>query len=75
MTTTFAESGGPGRVFNRDTFLTYLSACYEDPNLKQRALGRLTDLHQGDKESFVAFLLRFEKELADSSGSAWPDDV
>ena len=73
--TTFTESGGPGRVFNLDAFLTYLSACYRDPNLKQRALGRQTDLRQGDKESFAAFLPRFEKELADSGGSAWPDDV
>ena len=75
MTTTFAESGGPGRAFNPDAFLTYLSACYGDPNLKQRALGRLTDLRQGDKESFAAFLPRFEKELTDSGGSTWPDDV
>jgi hypothetical protein len=75
MTTTFAESGGPGRAFNPDAFLTYLSGCYGDPNLKQRALGRLTDLRQGDKESFAAFLPRFEKELADSGGAAWPGDV
>ena len=75
MTTTFAESGGPGRAFNLDAFLTYLSTCYGDPNLKQRALGRLTDLRQGDKESFAAFLPRFEKELADNGGFTWPDDV
>ena len=35
MTTTFAERGGSKGVFDPEAFLTYLSACYGDPNLKQ----------------------------------------
>ena len=75
MTTTFAQRGGPGGVFNPTAFLTYLTSCYGNPNLKQQALERLADLRQGDKEGFSAFLPRFEKELADSGGADWPDVV
>ena len=32
-------------------------------------------LRQRDKESFATFLPKFEKELAESGGSAWPCDV
>jgi hypothetical protein len=75
MTTSYAKCGGPGGTFNPDAFLKYLDACYGDPNLKQRALGRLADLRQGDKESFATFLPKFERELADSGGATWPADV
>jgi hypothetical protein len=74
MATTFAQSGGGG-AFDPSAFLTYLSSCYGDPNLKQRALGRLAELRQRDKESFATFLPKFERELADSGGVTWPDEV
>jgi hypothetical protein len=52
-------------------FLSYLSSCYLDPNLSQKALGRLGSMTQGDKETFASFLPRFEKELADADGAGW----
>jgi hypothetical protein len=75
LATTFAQNGGPEGAFNPDAFLTYLSSCYGDPNVRQTALRRLEDLRQGEKESFATFLPKFEKELAESGGAAWPDDV
>ncbi|KAK4233026.1 hypothetical protein C8A03DRAFT_19813 [Achaetomium macrosporum] len=73
--TTFARTGGHGGLFNPKAFLAYLTACYGDPNIQRSARGRLARLKQRDKESFAAFLPKFEKELADSGGSTWPDDV
>ena len=52
-------------------FLSYLSSCYLDPNLSQKALSRLGSMTQGDKESFASFLPKFEKELADADGAGW----
>jgi hypothetical protein len=75
LATTFAQNGGPDGAFNPDAFLTYLSSCYGDPNVRQTALRRLEDLRQGERESFATFLPKFEKELAESGGAAWPDDV
>ncbi len=52
-------------------FLSYLSSCYLDPNLSQKALVRLGSMTQGDKEPFASFLPKFEKELADADGAGW----
>jgi hypothetical protein len=52
-------------------FLQYLSSCYEDPNIAQRALDRLSSMTQGEKEPFASFLPRFEKEMADAGGANW----
>lgn len=56
-------------------FLQYLSSCYSDPNLSQRALDRLGSMTQGDKEPFSSFLPKFEKELADANGAGWASEV
>jgi hypothetical protein len=56
-------------------FLRYLSSCYEDPNIAQRALDRLNSLTQGDKEPFASFLPKFEKEMADAGGANWAPAV
>ena len=52
-------------------FLSYLSSCYLDPNLSQKALNRLGSMTQGDKEPFASFLPKFERELADADGAGW----
>lgn len=75
MATTYAETGGPGGLFDPADFLVYLNRCYGDPNLRRSARARLDRLKQGDKESFAAFLPKFEKELADSGGAVWSDDI
>jgi hypothetical protein len=56
-------------------FLRYLSSCYEDPNIAQRALDRLNSLTQGDNEPFASFLPKFEKEMADAGGANWAPAV
>jgi hypothetical protein len=56
-------------------FLDYLSSIYSDPNLAQKALGRLSGMEQGSRESFAAFLPKFEKELADANGAAWSSEI
>jgi hypothetical protein len=75
MATTFASMGGHDSTYDPHAFMQYLVACYGDPNLKQRALGRLQLLTQGPKESFASFLPKFEKELADSGGAGWSSEV
>jgi hypothetical protein len=56
-------------------FLRYLSSCYLDPNLSQKALDKLGSMTQGDKEPFASFLPKFEKELADADGAGWTSAV
>jgi hypothetical protein len=67
MTAAFYESGGYEQNHNPTKFMTYLEQIYGDPNIHRRAAQRLRTLRQGEKESFAAFLPRFEKELADSA--------
>ena len=66
---------GEHYAYAPDKFMNYLASCYGDPNIERRALGRLENLCQKDSEGFASFLPRFEKELADSGGSVWPDQV
>jgi hypothetical protein len=75
MAAAYYENGGPGGARNPTEFLRYLTSTYEDPNTQRSARGRLARLKQGDRESFAAFLPKFERELADSGGSTWPNDV
>jgi hypothetical protein len=56
-------------------FLQYLSSCFADPNLTQKALDKLGSMAQGDKEPFASFLPKFEKELADANGAGWTSAV
>ena len=56
-------------------FLQYLSSCFADPNLTQKALDKLGSITQGDKEPFASFLPKFEKELADADGAGWTSAV
>lgn len=56
-------------------FLQYLSSCFADPNLTQKALDKLGSMTQGDKEPFASFLPKFEKELADADGAGWTSAV
>ncbi|KJZ69557.1 hypothetical protein HIM_11050 [Hirsutella minnesotensis 3608] len=69
------RAGGRGGDSDPDQYLQYLEECYGDPNARTRALENLRSLRQGDKESFAALLPRFEKELADSGGATWPEEV
>jgi len=66
MVTTFFEQGGPSRAYNLDKFIDYLDTIFLNPHLSGRAINRLRAIRQGEKESFSTFLLRFEKELANS---------
>lgn len=75
MTVAFMEKGGPDGLHNPQKFLDYLANCYGDPNAQKRALMKLRSLKQGDNESFATFLPKFEKELADSGGGGWTDEV
>jgi hypothetical protein len=75
MAAAYFEIGGNQGTKDPWDFLKYLAASYADPNIAQRALSRLEALKQGEKESFAAFLPKFEKELADSGGSLWSSDV
>jgi hypothetical protein len=73
--TAFARTGGFTGSFDPKVFLAYLNSCYGDPNVQRSARARLARLKQGNRDSFAAFLPKFEKELADSGGSMWSDDV
>ena len=53
----------------------YLDAIFGDRHKAQRAVEALRTMKQGPKETFSAFLPRFEKTLADAGGMAWPDAV
>jgi hypothetical protein len=75
MAAAFFEKGGLDGQSNPEEFLKYLSTCYADPNLEQRALSRLETMRQGARENFASFLPKFEKELADSGGASWGDSV
>ncbi len=75
MTIAYVEAGGRGGDSNPDQYLQYLEECYGDPNAKTRALDNLRSLRQRENESFAALLPRFEKELADSGGAEWPEEV
>jgi len=70
----FRRGGNDGNR-NPAEFMEYLTSCYGDPHLKQRALNRLETMRQDEKESFAAFLPRFERELADSGGANWDDEI
>ena len=50
-----------------------LRVTYTDLDVNQRALERLRRIRQGDNEPFAVFFPRFERELMESDGAAWPD--
>ncbi len=75
MTIAYVEAGGKGGNSDPEQYLRYLEECYGDPNAKARALDKLRSLRQKDNESFATLIPRFEKELADSGGAAWPEEV
>jgi hypothetical protein len=75
MTIAYVEAGGRGGNSDPEQYLQYLEECYGDPNAKARALDKLRSLRQKDNESFAALIPRFEKELADSGGATWPEEV
>ncbi|KAJ6436286.1 retrovirus polyprotein [Purpureocillium lavendulum] len=75
MAAAFFEKGGADGSHDPGQFMEYLASCYGDPNIKQRALSRLETMRQGDRETFAAFLPKFERELADSGGASWEDSV
>jgi hypothetical protein len=75
MAAAYFEKGGLDGSSNPEEFLKYLTTCYGDPNIEQRALSRLETMRQGVKENFASFLPKFEKELADSGGASWGDSV
>lgn len=75
MAAAFYTRGGSTGQRDPAEFLQYLDRTYGDPNLAERALSRLETIRQGDRESFASFLPKFERELADSGGVAWSDEV
>ncbi|KJZ72304.1 hypothetical protein HIM_08345 [Hirsutella minnesotensis 3608] len=75
MTIAYVEAGGRGGNSDPEQYLQYLEECYGDPNAKARALDKLRSLRQKDNESFAALIPRFERELADSGGATWPEEV
>jgi hypothetical protein len=69
-------------IVNRDAFdasatrlLDYLDSIFGDRYKAQRAVETLRTMKQGFRELFSAFLLRFEKALADAGGMAWPNKI
>ena len=73
MAILFAKRASQIGQYNLDGLLNYLKEYYIDPDISQRALECLRRIHQGDNEPFAAFLPRFERELIESDGAAWPD--
>ena len=73
MAVLFTERAAQTGLYNVNSLLNYLKECYTDPDVSQRALERLRRIRQGDNEPFTAFLPRFERELMESDGAAWPD--
>ena len=73
MAIPFAEKALQIGQYNLNSFLNYLKEYYTDPDVNQRVLERLRRIRQGDNELFAAFLPRFERELMESDGAAWPD--
>jgi hypothetical protein len=71
----FYERGGADGQRDPAAFMRYLTLTYQDPNIAQEALNKVSGMTQGDRESFAAFLPRFERELADAGGALWTDDV
>jgi hypothetical protein len=71
----FAKLGGSNAQYDYNEFLSYLETNYSDPNSDRRALDKLRTIKQKDNESFALFLPRFERELADSGGVLWPDQI
>ena len=61
------------RQYNPNGLLNYLKKYYTDPDASQRALERLRRIRQRDNKPFAAFLPRFERELMENDGAAWPD--
>lgn len=55
-------------------FFQHLTGVYGNPNQAKDACGKLEKLKQGNTP-FAAYLPKFEKELADAGGDAWPHDV
>ena len=58
-------------LYNANGLLNYLKEYYTDPDISQRALECLRRIRQGENEPFVAFLLRFKRELMESNGAVW----
>jgi len=71
----YVEKGGKRGRKNPKDFLDHLRIGYSDPNRAGRALDRLRSLKQGDKEPFHMFINKFERELFDAGGFAWPEEV
>lgn len=75
MAAAYFEQGAISNTQSASQFLDYLNRRYGDPNAKARAQDRLRSLRQRPDESFATFLPKFEKELADSGGGSWNDEV
>ena len=73
MAVLFAKRASQIGQYNFNGLLNYLKEYYTDPDVSQRALERLRRIRQGNNEPFAAFLPRFERELMESDGAAWPD--
>ena len=73
MAIPFAKRASQIRQYNPNGLLNYLKKYYTDLDTNQRALERFRRIRQGNNKPFATFLPRFERELIESDGVAWPD--
>ena len=58
-----------------EELLSYLDSIFKDPNRERTAMQKLTQMRQGERESFAKFLPRFETELANAGALGYDDRV
>lgn len=75
LVTTFYTTAGPENNWNPMAFMEYLDRQYKDHDAAKKAASSLRTLRQRDGESFVSFLPKFERLVAEAGGSSWDDQV
>jgi hypothetical protein len=63
------------RNFDMGGFWAYLESNFGDPGREARAARALQTLKMRPNEGFAKFLAKFEKQLVESGGMAYPDQV
>lgn len=66
-------SNGAAVGWDPQLFIKHLDTMFGDPNEAQKAMDKLYDHKQGDKQPFINYLAKFEQLVADAGGSNWPD--
>lgn len=75
IVSTFYATAGPESNWNPMAFMDYLDRQYKDHDAAKKAAASLRTLRQREGESFVSFLPKFERLVAEASGSNWDDRV